>query len=120
MDVMIKQKLFWISVSISAIIIIGVILYMNVLSFERLLPLECDVSEEWLRGKTDFLVVKNFLDNYPDAEFKNLGNMENMPRYCQYSFVEEKQGETKQMRITMDKNMQLVRITADHGAENEN
>jgi hypothetical protein len=100
--------------------LIGAVLYMNVLSFERLFPLECDVSEEWLRGKTDFLVVKNFLDNYPDAEFKNLGNMESMPRYCQYSFAEEKQGDTKQMKIVMDKNMQLVRITADHGAKNEN
>ena len=117
---MIKRKLFWTSLSIFTMIVIGVVLYMNILSFERLFPLECDVSEEWLRGKTDFLAVKNFLDNYPNAEFKNLGNMENMPRYCQYSFVEEKQGDTKQMRITMDKNMQLVRITADHGAENEN
>lgn len=115
-----SRKIFWTAASIFTIIIIGTILYMNALSFERLFPLECDVTEEWLRGKTDFLAVKNFLDNYPNAKFNNLGNMENMPRYCQYSFVEEKQGEIKQMKITMDKNMQLVRITADHGIENEN
>jgi len=111
--VMIEQKLFWTSVSISAIIIIGVILYMNVLSFERLFPLECDVSEEFLKGKTGFLVVKNFLEQFPDAKFENLGNKENMPRYCQYAFIGEKEGQVRQMMITVDKNLQLVRVTAD-------
>ena len=110
---MIKRKLFWTSVSISAIVIIGFVLYMNVLSFERLFPLECDVSEEFLRGKTDFLVVKNFLEQFPDAKFENLGNKENMPRYCQYAFIEQKDGQIRQMVITVDKNLQLVRITAD-------
>lgn len=109
------RKIFWLSVTIFSILIIGAVLYMNILSFERIFPLDCDVTEEWLRGKTDFLVVKNFLNNYPDSEFKNLGNMENMPRYCQYAFVAEKQGEIKQMVITVDKNLQLMRITADHG-----
>ena len=110
---MIKRRLFWTSVSIFAVIIIGSILFMNVLSFERLFPLECDISEEWLRGKTDFLVVKSFLERFPDAKFENLGNKENMPRYCQYVFVGEKEGQIKQMTITVDKNLQLVRITAD-------
>jgi len=65
---------------------------MNALSFDRLFPLECDVSEEWLRSKTDFLVVKNFLEQFPNAKFENLGNKENMTRYCQYVFVGEKEG----------------------------
>ncbi|KAF6246358.1 hypothetical protein C6990_09530 [Nitrosopumilus sp. b3] len=114
------RKIFWFSVTAFSVIIIGAVLYMNALSFERLFPLDCDVSEEWLRGKTDFLVVKNFLDNHPDSKFNNLGNMENMPRYCQYEFVEEKQGDAKRLKITMDENMQLVRITADSGEGNEN
>ena len=110
---MIKRKLFWTSIAIFTIVIIGFVLYMNVLSFERLFPLECDVSEEWLRGKTDFLVVKNFLEQFPDAKFENLGNKENMPRYCQYAFIEQKDGQIRQMIITVDKNLQLIRITAD-------
>ena len=110
---MIKRKLFWTSISIFTIVIIGFVLYVNVLSFERLFPLECDVSEEWLRGKTDFLVVKNFLEQFPDAKFENLGNKENMSRYCQYAFIEQKDGQIRQMIITVDKNLQLIRITAD-------
>ena len=112
---MIKRKVFWILVSIFTVIVISSVLYMNALSFGRLFPLKCDVTEDWLRGKTDFLAVKNFLENHPDAEFKNLGNMENMPKFCQYAFVEEKNEEVKQMVITVDKNLQLMRITADHG-----
>ena len=112
---MIKRRLFWMSVSIFTIVIIGIVVYMNILSFERLFPLKCDVTEEWLKGKTDFLVVKNFLENHPDAEFKNLGNMENMPRFCQYAFVEENGENTEQIVITIDKDLQLVRVTAEYG-----
>ncbi|MCV0431844.1 hypothetical protein [Nitrosopumilus sp.] len=108
------RKIFWLAVAIFSMIIIGTVLYINVLSFERLLPLECNATEEWLRGKTDFLAMKNFLENHPDSEFKNLGNIENMSRYCQYAFVSETQEGTRQITITLDKNLQLVRTTSNH------
>ncbi|MCE2507047.1 MAG: hypothetical protein J4F36_11410 [Nitrosopumilaceae archaeon] len=107
------RKIFWICISVFTMIIIGIVLFMNVLSFERLFPLECDVSEEWLRGKTDFLVVKDFFDRYPDSKFENLGNMKNMPKFCQYAFVSENDGKTRQMIISVDKNLQLMKISAD-------
>lgn len=105
------RKIFWLTVAILAIIIIGTVLYINALYFERLIPLECNVTEDWLRGKTDFLAVRNFLSNNPDAEFKNLGNKENMPMYCQYAFVTD--NEQKQMVIVLDKNLQLIRVSIE-------
>ena len=107
------RKIFWLSVTVFTLMIIGAVLYMNILSFERLFPLKCDIAEEWLRGKTDFLVVKDFFEKYPDSRFENLGNMKNMPKFCQYAFVSEHEGKTKEMIITVDKNMQLMRIRAD-------
>ena len=106
------RKIFWLAVAVFAMITIGVVLYINALYFERLVPLECNVTEKWFRDKTDFLVVKNFLGNYPDAEFKNLGNKENMPMYCQYSFVAKDNGQ-KQMVIVLDKNLQIIRTTIE-------
>ncbi len=108
------RKIFWLLVTIFTVLLIGAVLYMNILSFERLFPLKCDVTEEWLRGKTDFLVVRDFFEKYPDSKFENLGNMKNMPKFCQYAFVSENEGKIREMIITVDKNMQLMKIRADH------
>ena len=39
--------------------------------------------------------------------------MKNMPKFCQYAFVSENDGKTRQMIISVDKNLQLMKISAD-------
>ena len=51
------------------------------------------------------------MEKFPDAKFENMGNQDNMPRYCKYAFVGENAEKSEKMVITVDKNLQLVKTS---------
>ena len=79
------RKLFWIALSVVAILIVFSIVFISVYSFKRLVPQDC-FSGDALKLINSNGAVKTFKRTYPESSFEVIEPRNNWSSQCHYWF----------------------------------